>query len=134
MAGLAGALVLNIGTLSRPGSKSMRRAAGAAEARGSRSSSTRSERGPRATGPRPPWLLREYFRPAVIRGNASEIRASGPGRSGDQGGRQPPRASDAALDAARVLAERFGARSASAVAVDIIVGGQGLIRPPTAIR
>lgn len=123
---LAGALVVNIGTLSSPWIAAMRLAARRARELGR------------------PWLLDPVgagatrFRdetaaallalaPAVIRGNGSEIAALA-ARNGSTKGVDSTLGSEAALDPARALARRTGAVVAVTGAVDLITDGEKLVR------
>ena len=119
---IARALVINIGTLSPPWVEAMEKAATAANAAGV------------------PWVLdpvaagatryrREVsmrllaLRPAIVRGNASEIMALA-GELGASGkGVDSTEGSDAARDAAQALARRVGCVVAVTGAVDYVTDG-----------
>ena len=124
MAGLAGALVLNIGTLSRDWVEAMLLAAGAAGRRGV--PVVLDPVGAGATRLRTEtarMLLREA-RPAIVRGNASEIMAM----AGEQGGARGVDArhgTAAAMEAACALGREHGCVVVVSGAVDLVVG-QGL--------
>jgi hydroxyethylthiazole kinase len=123
-AGIAQALVINIGTLSPRWVEAMDLAARAATKGGA------------------PWILDPVaagatayrtemagrlakLKPAVIRGNASEIMALA-GQAGAARGVDSTQGSDAAIDAARRLAEATGAIVAVTGAVDYITDGNRL--------
>ncbi len=127
MVGIAGALVINIGTLSEPWIRSMTRAGNAAKARGipmvldpvgAGATRLRTET---AVG-----LLRECT-PAVVRGNASEIRALAEG-SGSTKGVDSTESSEATLDAARALSQKYGCVVSMSGKTDLIVMGERLAR------
>lgn len=118
---MAGALTINIGTLSAPWARAMLKAAGAAKAAGK----------PWVLDPVAhfisPWrgrIARELLalRPTILRGNASEILAlngkSGAGRGVDSGDEVA-----AAEDAARALARRSGAIVAATGPTDFVTDG-----------
>ncbi len=112
MAALAGALVINIGTLSAPWIEAMFRAGRAARAR--KAPIVLDPVGAGATRLRTDtaWRLLDELRPAVVRGNASEILVL----CGAGGG---ARGVDAAhtVDEARAAAADFAARLGVTVAV-----------------
>lgn len=126
MAGLAGALVLNIGTLTREWVDSMRKAAATALARripvildpvGAGATRLRTEVS-RA-------LVREV-RPAVLRGNASEIMAvAGPAAGAEGGARgvDSRHQTAAAMAAACAIAREHGSAVVVSGAVDLVVAG-----------
>jgi hydroxyethylthiazole kinase len=125
MASMAGALVLNIGTLSAAWIEAMVKAAGAARKRsipvvldpvGAGATRFRTETAER--------LLKEA-EPAIVRGNASEIRAlagAGERTRGVDSTHMP----DQALDAARSLSERCRCVVVVSGATDLIVAGDSL--------
>jgi hydroxyethylthiazole kinase len=127
MAGIADALVLNIGTLSRPWIEAMEKAAAAAVRRGI--PIVLDPVGAGATKFRTDTALRliAQFSPAVVRGNASEIRALALSEKGTKGVDTRHTADDA-LDAARTLARRTGGAVSVSGPVDIVLDGSGLIR------
>lgn len=127
MAGIAGSLVLNIGTLDRPWVESMRLAAAAAMAKGIPIVLDPVGAGATRFRTETARELLEYFRPAVLRGNASEIRALALAESATKGVDSRHDSSDA-LAAAGALVERFGCVVSVSGPVDIIVGGPGLVR------
>jgi len=127
-AGVASALLVNVGTIEREQAEAMRRAVAAANAAGR------------------PWVLDPVAvgalplrtqvaselaaqGPAMIRGNASEILAlAGAGAGGR--GVDATEGVDAAADAARALAERTGAAVLVTGPVDLVVapGGAAPVR------
>lgn len=136
MVALAGALVVNIGTLSSPWIAAMRLAARRARELGR------------------PWLLDPVgagatrlrdaaaaglvaLRPDVVRGNGSEIAAlAGPdgigpdgiGQDGTTKGVDSTRSAEAALSEAQALAARIGAVVAVTGAVDLVTDGPRVCR------
>ncbi|MDD8024874.1 MAG: hydroxyethylthiazole kinase [Acidobacteriota bacterium] len=126
MAGIAQALVLNIGTLSRPWIESMRLAAAAAKAKkipividpvGAGATRFRTETA---------LSLIEACRPCIVRGNASEIRALVLAEAATKGVDSRHDSADA-LEAARALAG-FGVVVSVSGPVDLIVGETRLLR------
>ena len=127
-AGVASALLVNVGTIEREQAEAMRRAVAAANAAGR------------------PWVLDPVAvgalplrtqvaaelvarKPAMVRGNASEILAlAGAGAGGR--GVDATEGVDAAADAARALAERTGAAVLVTGPVDLVVapGGAAPVR------
>jgi hydroxyethylthiazole kinase len=127
MVNIASALVINIGTLSRPWTDSMMKAAGAAKNRGI--PMVLDPVGAGATRFRTDTALRLIAEapPAIIRGNASEIRAlDNSGHSTK--GVDSMDASDAALESARSLSEKYGCTVSISGAVDIIIQGNREVR------
>lgn len=127
MAGIAGALVLNIGTLSPAWVDAMVLAGRQANRKqvpvvidpvGAGATNFRNETMKR--------LLAEV-RPAVIRGNASEIRALYYAEQGTKGV-DSTHTSEQALEAARALAEAFQCVVCTSGETDVIVASQGVIR------
>jgi hydroxyethylthiazole kinase len=121
MAGLAAALVLNIGTLSGPWIEAMKIAARAARKKGI--PIVLDPVGAGATRFRTATaldLLAEA-RPAVVRGNASEIRALATTEAGTRGV-DSRHGAEEALEAARGLAARLSAVISVSGAVDLVVG------------
>ena len=126
LAGFCGALVVNIGTLTRDWIEGAQAAVGGARAAGK------------------PWVLdpvgvgatafrRETARalvaqaPRIVRGNASEIRAlAGEGAGGK--GVDSTEGADAAEDAARRLADATGAVVAVTGKVDLVTDGRRVLR------
>jgi hydroxyethylthiazole kinase len=124
---IADALVVNIGTLSPPWVEAMERAALT------------------ANDLRKPWVLDPVgcgampyrtqtsgelaaFRPAIIRGNASEIMSLAGATGEGPKGVDSAAGSDAALDAARTLARQTGAVVAVTGAVDYATDGARTVR------
>lgn len=124
---ISDALVINIGTLSPPWVEAMERAVLA------------------ANDLRKPWVLDPVgcgatpyrtqtsgqlaaFRPAIIRGNASEIMSLAGATGEGQKGVDSAAGSDAALDAARALARQTGAVVAVTGAVDYATDGARTVR------
>lgn len=125
-AAIASALVVNIGTISQPWLNGMLAATSGANAAGK------------------PWILdpvgggatafrREAVatllleRPAVVRGNASEILAAA-GSAATGRGVDAADEADAAVDACRSLALRTGAVVVASGAVDVVADGERLVR------
>lgn len=127
MVGLASALVLNIGTLSAAWIGSMFKAAAAARRRGipivldpvgAGATRLRTETSRR---------LLEEARPAVLRGNASEIRALFHAER-ETKGVDSRHAAESALEAARGLSAEFGCAVSVSGPVDVIVCGDAVVR------
>lgn len=121
MAGIAQALVLNIGTLSDLWVTSMAKAATVAQKRGvpiildpvgSGATKFRTNTALR--------LLKEYA-PVIVRGNASEILSLG-NEEGRTKGVDSLHSSDAAVETALHLSERYASVVCISGAVDIVVG------------
>jgi hydroxyethylthiazole kinase len=127
MAGLASALVLNIGTLSPAWIGSMRKAAAAARRRGVPIVLDPVGAGATCLRTETSRLLLEEARPTVLRGNASEIRALFHGEHETKGvdSRHAP---EAALDAARGLSAEFGCAVSVSGPVDVIVYQDVVVR------
>jgi hydroxyethylthiazole kinase len=127
MVGLASALVINIGTLSGPWIASMSAAAAAAKRRGI--PVVLDPVGAGATPFRTETALRLLADgpPAVLRGNASEIRALHYAEGATRGVDSRHGAEDA-LEAARALSRSRGCVVCVSGAVDIIVRGDETIR------
>jgi len=127
MVGIASALVINLGTLSGPWIKAMFLAAEQATARGI--PIVLDPVGAGATSYRT-GTARELMtacRPAIIRGNGSEIMAV----CGDQArtrGVDSTQASDAALAAAEAIHATWGSVVCISGATDFVVGGRELYR------
>ncbi|HSQ34536.1 MAG TPA: hydroxyethylthiazole kinase, partial [Candidatus Binatia bacterium] len=107
MVAIASALVINIGTLSEPWVEAMTRAAVAAGRRGIPVIYDPVGVGATPYRTRTILALLEAARPAVIRGNGSEIMASA-GASSKTKGVDSVAAADSALDSARMLSQRYG--------------------------
>jgi len=127
MVGIASALVINIGTLSREWVKAMHLAAEAAMARGIPIVLDPVGAGATTFRTRTARDLVQAVRPAIIRGNASEIMAvcGGPARTK---GVDSSEASHDALDAARSLHGTWGSVVCVSGATDYIVGGGAPVR------
>jgi hydroxyethylthiazole kinase len=127
MAGLAAALVINIGTLSGPWIEAMFKAAAAARRKGI--PVVLDPVGAGATGLRTETarrLLAEE-RPAIVRGNGSEILAL-LGARGETKGVDSRHGAEAALEAARAISRAHGSTVSISGAVDVIVRGSEVIR------
>ncbi len=127
MAAIAGALVINIGTLSAAWVRSMRLAGGAA--RGAGRPVVLDPVGAGATRFRTETareLLRELT-PTVVRGNASEIRALVLADARTKGV-DSSHGSDQALAAARIVARQPGTAAVVSGAVDLVVSCERVTR------
>jgi hydroxyethylthiazole kinase len=127
-AAIARGLLVNVGTITAPDAEAMLDAARAANAAG-----TPWVLDPVAAGALPfrtgvATRLLE-FRPAIVRGNASEILALA-GASGGGKGVDSTAESSEALPFARAFAERIGAVVAVSGAVDFITDGSAVIEVP----
>ncbi len=127
MAGLASALVLNIGTLSTPWIEAMILAGKEAQRRGI--PIVLDPVGAGATRFRTDTALdlMKEVRPAIIRGNASEIQSllqSGAGARGVDSRHTP----DEVLDDAQALAQSEGCVVAVTGPVDLVVAGELVVR------
>jgi hydroxyethylthiazole kinase len=122
MASIAQALVLNIGTLSRPWIDAMFLAGRVAKRRGI--PIVLDPVGAGATSLRTQTALRilEELSPTIVRGNASEIRALGGADAATKGVDSIHRSTDA-VTAARAISDRFGCVVSVSGASDIIVAG-----------
>ncbi len=122
----ADALVLNLGTLSPPRAAAIRAAAAAAHA-----ASVPFVLDPVAAGaiPTRAALAEDLLalRPAVVRGNASEIAALAGVPTGAGRGVDSTATPEAALDAARLLARRAGTVVAVTGAVDYVTDGTRMV-------
>jgi hydroxyethylthiazole kinase len=127
MVGLAGALVLNIGTLSDTWIEAMVRAGRAARKRGI--PVVLDPVGAGATPYRTATALRLLAEvgPTIVRGNASEIRALRSG-AGATRGVDSVHGTDEALDAARGLVAAHGCVVSVSGAVDLIVSSDAVAR------
>ncbi len=125
MVGIASSLVLNIGTLSREWIKAMHLAAERAVERGIPIVLDPVGAGATAFRTTTARDLVSAFRPAIIRGNASEIMAvcGDPARTK---GVDSSEASHDALAAARSLHETWGSAVCVSGATDYVVGGKAL--------
>lgn len=127
MVALAGALVLNIGTLSAPWIESMRRAARAAAARGVPIVLDPVGAGATRLRTQTALALMAEAAPAVLRGNASEIRAVAGAEAATKGVDSVHGAEDA-LEPARALARERGIVVSVSGEVDLISDGETLVR------
>ncbi len=127
MAGLASALVINIGTLSRPWIEAMFKAAGAARRKGipivfdpvgAGATSLRTETARR--------FLAEGH-PTIVRGNGSEILALEKAK-GETKGVDSRHGAEAALEAARTISRARGCAVSISGPVDVIVQEKDVIR------
>ncbi len=129
MAAIASALVINIGTLSEPWVAAMARAAAAAVARGIPVVYDPVGVGATPYRTRTFRALLEKARPAVIRGNASEIIAvagsPSTGKRTATKGVDSSASSESAVDAARCLAESFGCAVCVSGPTDYVVSPGG---------
>jgi hydroxyethylthiazole kinase len=129
MVAIASALVVNIGTLSEPWVAAMASAAQAAAARGIPIVYDPVGVGATPYRTRTFSSLLEKARPAVIRGNASEIiAAAGSPSTAERAatrGVDSAAAAENALDAARRLAERYGCVVCVSGATDYVVAAGG---------
>jgi hydroxyethylthiazole kinase len=127
MAGMARALVINIGTLSPPWIDSMLKAAQTAKQRGI--PIILDPVGAGATRLRTQTALRLLAEApaAILRGNASEIRALYMA-AGTTKGVDSVHGSEEALEAARVLSERYQCAVSISGHIDVIVAGEKAIR------
>lgn len=119
MVALAGALVINIGTLSEPWVASMRKAGRAAQQRRIPVVFDPVGCGATAYRTRTAQALLEEVRPTIVRGNASEIRALA-GAGGGARGVDSRQAPDEVLDDAQRLSRSAGCVVSVSGAVDIV--------------
>jgi hydroxyethylthiazole kinase len=126
MVGLAGALVINIGTLSSAWIDSMLKAAAAAGVRGI--PYILDPVGAGATAFRTETSLRiiETAVPAVLRGNPSEIRAIHYAEAATKGV-DSRHSTEAALEAAQKLSETLGTTVSVSGETDLIIEGQNIV-------
>ncbi len=127
MAGLASALVLNIGTLSGPWIEAMKSAARAARKKGIPIVLDPVGAGATKLRTSVSLDLLETARPAIVRGNASEIRALASAER-ETKGVESRHGSEEALAAARDLCARFGSVVSVSGEVDFIVGAGPIAR------
>jgi hydroxyethylthiazole kinase len=127
MVGIAGALVLNIGTLSDAWIDAMQLAGRAARRRGI--PIVLDPVGAGATSYRTNTAVRllSELSPTIVRGNASEIRALCSGAAATRGV-DSVHGSEESLDAAHALSEQHGCVVSMSGAIDIIVSGANLAR------
>ena len=126
MTNIAGALVINIGTLSAPWIASMEKAMRTAKERGI--PIVLDPVGAGATGLRTETTQRllDAAGPSIIRGNASEIMALYSSSAGTKGVDSLAE-SHAAVDAARFLAKEYGCAVSISGEVDYILSEKGLV-------
>lgn len=127
MTGIAGALVINIGTLSRSWVAAMFKAAGRARDLGIPLVLDPVGAGATPYRTKTARDLIAYAPPAIIRGNASEIMALA-GQGAQTKGVDSADPSAAALEAARRLNEETKSAVCISGEVDYIVDGEGVIR------
>jgi hydroxyethylthiazole kinase len=127
MVGLASALVLNIGTLSAVWIGSMLKASAAARRKGIPIVLDPVGAGATRLRTDTSRLLLEAARPAVLRGNASEIRALFHAER-ETRGVDSRHTAETALEAARGLSAEFGSAVSVSGPVDLIVQGDSVIR------
>lgn len=125
--GLAGALVLNIGTLSPTWIASMRLAARLAAERGLPMVLDPVGAGASKLRTATSLALANVGKPAVIRGNASEIMALA-GATAATKGVDSTQGSEAAEEAARTLARTYGCVAVASGAVDFLTDGERDVR------
>jgi hydroxyethylthiazole kinase len=127
MVGIAGALVLNIGTLSDAWIEAMHLAGDAARRRGI--PIVLDPVGAGATSYRTTTATRllSELSPTIVRGNASEIRALCSADAATRGV-DSVHCSEDSIDAARALSEQYGCVVSMSGAVDIIVSGADVAR------
>ena len=123
MAGMAGALVLNIGTLSNPWIRAMHLAAAAAKKKGIPIVLDPVGAGATALRTNTARLLMSTYKPAVVRGNASEILAL-TGESYHARGVDSRHTVDQARSAATHLALEHGITVAVTGAEDFVTDGR----------
>jgi hydroxyethylthiazole kinase len=127
MTAIASALVLNIGTLSRPWVEAMEKAARAAARKGIPVVLDPVGAGATPFRTRTALGLIAAVPPAVVRGNASEIRALSLSES-ETKGVDSRHGAEEALEAARALARRTGGAVSVSGPVDLVVDGSGVVR------
>jgi hydroxyethylthiazole kinase len=127
MAGLARALVLNIGTLSEPWIEAMIKAGRKAREKGTPIILDPVGAGATQFRTKTAQKLLWDSPPTVVRGNASEIRALFNAESGTKGV-ESTHTSEEALEAARLLSENFPTVVSISGVTDMIVSGRSVIR------
>jgi hydroxyethylthiazole kinase len=127
MVGLAGALVLNIGTLSPPWIEAMKEAGQKARERGIPIVLDPVGAGATRFRTDTAHMLLLQVRPTIVRGNASEIRALFYAEGATKGVDSRHGAEDA-LDAARSLAEQHACVVSVSGEVDLVVSGSSTLR------
>jgi hydroxyethylthiazole kinase len=127
MVAIAGALVLNIGTLSADWIEAMAKAGRKARAKGVPIVLDPVGAGATRFRTETAQMLLREAPPAIIRGNASEIRALFYAEEGTKGV-DSTHTSEEAFEAARILAEHCHCVVSVSGATDVIVSNQGIIR------
>jgi len=127
MAGIAGALVINIGTLSDPWISAMFTAAKAAKAKGIPMVLDPVGAGATAYRTNTAKKLMQEYTPAVIRGNGSEIMALG-NQDAVTKGVDSASAADLAIDTARALHREHGSAVCITGEIDYIVHSDTVIQ------
>lgn len=127
MVTLAGALVINIGTLDKPWITAMEKALTTAAARGKPVILDPVGVGATTFRTRTALSLAMQNSPAIIRGNASEILALTNARVRTKGV-DSDRATEEALEAGRMLAREFQCVVVISGAVDLVIGPESLAR------
>ncbi|HKJ98131.1 MAG TPA: hydroxyethylthiazole kinase [Desulfotignum sp.] len=127
MAGIAGALVINIGTLSDPWIAAMFTAAKAAQAKGIPMVLDPVGAGATAYRTDTARKIMHQFHPAVIRGNGSEIMAL-ESQDAVTKGVDSASAADTAIDTARALSRKYGSVVCITGEIDYIVQADAVIR------
>ena len=127
MVAIAGALVINIGTLSDKWISSMIKAGEAARKKGIPVILDPVGAGATALRTNTAHDLLDAARPTIIRGNASEILSLASAEGGTKGV-DSTHAADAAVDAARMLAEKFSCVVSVSGPVDVILDAHKTIR------
>ncbi len=127
MVGIARALVINIGTLSAPWIKSMLKAARAAKKRGIPIVLDPVGAGATRLRTDTAHKLLSEAPPAIIRGNASEIRALFHAEGATKGV-DSTHGAEEALEASIELSKRYQCSVSVSGAVDVIVQGEKIIR------
>ncbi len=127
MAGIARALVINIGTLSEPWIEAMVKAGQRAKAKGIPVILDPVGAGATRFRTSTVHTLLQQAPPSIIRGNASEIRAVLYAEDATKGV-DSTHTSEEALDAARILSEHCHSVVSVSGATDLIVSGRSVIR------
>jgi hydroxyethylthiazole kinase len=127
MAGIAQALVLNIGTLSPAWIEAMCLAGRVAKSRGIPIVLDPVGAGATALRTRTSLRILDEITPTIVRGNASEIRALA-GAAGTTKGVDSVDSSEAAVEAGRLIAVRYGCVASISGATDIVVDSTRVAR------
>jgi len=127
MVGISSSLVLNIGTLSGPWIEAMFRAAAAAKRRGLRIVFDPVGAGATRYRTEISHRILKEIRPAIVRGNPSEIMALVSSRATTKGV-DTRYASDKAVDAAFELTDKYNCVISVSGAVDRIISGDKVIK------